>query len=419
MLPRSGRRQLPAVLLLFVGFGLGVIATRMNLVPGTWRDPPFGLGQKFDPFWETWHLVREHYVDQGAVHPVAMTRGAIQGMLASLGDVGHTTYVSPEELQYLNTAMTGQLEGIGATMTVRDRQPTVMQTLPDSPARKAGLRPGDVIAKVDGQDVNRLALDRVVQMIRGPAGSVVKLEVLRKGRRLDFEITRGHVEVPAVTWQMLPAKTPVAQIAIRSFGEHADEQLKTALAGARKEGARGLILDVRGDPGGLAKEAVAVTSEFLTGGDVFIEENAEGRRTAEAVKPGGVAPDIPVVVLIDEGTASSAEIFAGALQDHHRGPLVGTRTFGTGTVLQPFPLTDGSAVLLAVAKWLTPSGREIWHQGIAPDIAVTLPHDADVLLPGAVPDLDADKLAHSSDAQLRKGLEVLEKEVEKKDHGTR
>src|SRR5262249_26970696 len=168
---------------------------------------------------------------------------------------------------------------------------------------------------------------------------------------------------------------------IRNFGTHTDAQLKAALKALRGRGVKGLLLDVRGNPGGLKEQAVAVTSELLKDGIVFIEQDADGKQESVPVRPGGVATDLPVVVLIDEGTARSAEIFAGALQDHGRGRLVGMRTFGTGTVLQPFRLSDGSAVLLAVAQWLTPKGRKIWHQGITPDVEVPLPEGAVGLLP--------------------------------------
>jgi carboxyl-terminal processing protease len=156
---------------------------------------------------------------------------------------------------------------------------------------------------------------------------------------------------------------------------------------------------------------VAVTSEFLKDGNVFIEQDAEGRRTEVPVQPGGHAVDIPLVVLIDEGTASSGEILAGAIQDHGRGKLVGTRTFGTGTVLQPFPLSDGSAVLLAVTEWLTPNGRQIWHTGISPDVEVALPEGVSILLPETETDLDADALAKSEDAQLLKALSLLKEQI--------
>jgi carboxyl-terminal processing protease len=406
------RRPLSFYVLLLAAFAVGVVADRSGWLPGSSQRPPPGLAHTFDPFWETWHLVQRHYVDRDAVQPQRMTRGAIEGMLASLGDVGHTMYLSPEELRQVTADLKGYLEGIGASMTVRDRRPTIMQTMPDSPARNAGLQPGDVLLQVDGKDVGSLPLERIVRLVRGPAGTAVDLHVLRPGESqpLDFHITRARVDVPNVAWHMLP-EAPVAHVALRSFGTQTDAQLKDALREARRRGASGLLLDVRGNPGGIKDQAVAVTSEFLKDGNVFLEVDAHGNRTAVPVQPGGAATDLPAVVLIDQGTASSAEILAGALQDYQRAPLVGMRTFGTGTVLQPFGLSDGSAVMLAVAKWLTPKGREIWHQGIPPDIQVELPSGAAALLPETTPNLDAATLAHSEDKQLLKALEVLKQRM--------
>jgi carboxyl-terminal processing protease len=209
---------------------------------------------------------------------------------------------------------------------------------------------------------------------------------------------------------MLPG-THVAHVAIYDFGVHADDQLRGAVKDARASGARGLLVDVRADPGGLKDQAVAVTSEFLKDGNVFIERDAQGHETAIPVHPGGVATDIPTVVLIDKGTASSAEIFAGALQDYGRAKLVGMTTFGTGTVLKSFSLSDGSAVLLAVIEWLTPKERQIWHHGVVPDKEVALPEGAPLLLPDDEPNLDAKTLEQAEDKQLLAGLKILEEEM--------
>jgi carboxyl-terminal processing protease len=402
-LPNRPRSRSTFLILLLAAFAAGVLLDRAGWLPGS-AVPP-GLGRTFG---EAWRLVEQHYVDRSAVKPGRMTDGAIEGMLASLGDVGHTTYATREELQELEQGLKGEMEGIGARVTLREHRPTVMDTVPNSPARAAGLEAGDVIVDVNGKPVASLPLQRVVQMVRGPAGTEVRLRIQREGlsQPLDFTIRRAKVDVPEVAWHLLPG-TDVAHLAIHNFGNHADEQLKAALDEARQKGARKLILDVRGNPGGLKDQAVAVTSEFLTSGNVFLMQDVHGQRTPVAVKPGGVAQDIPLCVLIDEGTASSAEIFAGAIQDHHRGKLVGAHTFGTGTVLQPFVLSDGSAVLLAVAEWLTPDGRSFWHKGIPPDIAVSLPPNATVLLPESEDHLDAAALGRSTDTQLLKAIEVL------------
>jgi carboxyl-terminal processing protease len=287
-----------------------------------------------------------------------------------------------------------------------------MQTFPGSPARQAGLKPGDVILEVDGKPVNNLPLDQIVKMVRGPADTVVHLRVAREGdsKVHDLRIRRAHVDVPAVAWAMLPGHQ-IAHVALREFGNHADQELRAALSELRKAGARGLIFDVRGNPGGLKEQAVAVTSEFIQSGDVFLEQDAQGRRKAIPVKPGGTAIDLPLVVLIDGGSASSAEIFAGAIQDHGRGKLVGTKTFGTGTVLGSFELSDGSVVLLAIAQWFTPKGRKIWHEGITPDIEVDLPEGASYLFPEQEADMTPAALAKSDDRQLLRALEVLQQQI--------
>jgi carboxyl-terminal processing protease len=406
----SRSRPVRLYLLLLIAFILGVAAERVGLLPGSSPWTPPSVGKIFRPFWEAWALVQKYYVDRSAVQPVAMTRGAIEGMLNSLGDIGHTTYLTQEELKQMLSALEGHLDGIGARMSMRNNLPTITGTVPDSPARAAGLRPGDVLLAVDGKDVDHLPLDRIGALVRGPEGATVDLRILRKGETLDFHITRAKVEIAEVTWHLLPG-VPVAHLAIATFGTHVDDQLKSALEQARAQGAKALLIDVRGNPGGLEKKAVTVTSQFLRKGDVFIEQDAEGNRKAIAVEPGGMATDIPLCVLIDSGTASAAEIFAGAIQDHQRGKLVGTKTFGTGTVLRPFELSDGSAILLAVTEWLTPRGRQIWHQGITPDIEEQMPEDASILLPDEEGDLTASALTQSQDKQLLKALEVLHKET--------
>ena len=406
-------RPLSRFVVLAMAFAAGLLVERSGRLLTPYYYTPSGVERTFAPFWQAWDLVDRYYVDRQKVNPVDMTRGAIEGMLASLGDVGHTTYLSPEEVKQLNRELNGEhLEGIGAMLGVRQRRPVILYTLPGSPAREAGLRPGDTLVEVEGKQVLGMALDRLVALVHGPAATTVHLRVLRTGtsKPLDFAITRAQVPVPQVSWRLLPS-LPIAHVAIHEFGKEADAQLQSALEEATKEGARALVVDVRGNRGGLKDQAVTVTSEFLPGGNVFLEQDARGDRKPVPVVPGGHASTIPVSVLIDEGTASSAEIFAGALQDHHRGQLVGTRTFGTGTVLGQFPLRDGSAVLLAIDEWLTPDGRQIWHRGIQPDIPVTLPEDALILFPESEVGLDAAALAKTQDRQLLKAIDVVKAQV--------
>jgi carboxyl-terminal processing protease len=295
-------------------------------------------------------------------------------------------------------------------MTLQKGRATVVDVLPGSSAEEVGLRAGDVIADVNGHDVTGVPLTRIVQLVRGPAGTIVHLQILRGDTRIDLDIPRKKVAVNQVLWHMLP-DTAVAHIWIQEFGDSTDAKLREAIEAARSAGARSLIVDVRGNPGGLRDQAVAVTSEFVKSGTVFIEQDRDGTRTKVPVEPGGSATNIPIVVLIDEGTASAAEIFAGAIKDHERGKLVGERTFGTGTVLEPFLLGDGSAVLLAVKEWFTPNGQQIWHKGIEPDIEAALPTGAIPLLPARERGLTAEALKKSKDRQLLRALEVLEKEL--------
>lgn len=406
--PSPDRRPFRAFLHLLLAFLLGVWCDRAGWFPGSPRLP-HGLGPTFG---EAWNVVQKDYVDRQAVQPERMTQGAIEGMLASLGDVGHTTYLTAADWKQMQNSLSGRLEGIGARLSMRQEQPTIVNTVPGSPAQKAGLQGGDILVQVDGKDVAGLSLSRIVEMVRGPPGTEVRLKIKRddEPKPRDFTITRAEVKVPEVAWQMLPG-VPIADIALHEFGEHADEQIKEALEQAKEHGAKGIILDLRSNPGGLKDQAVSVTSQFLSGGTVFIEQNAKGRRTEVPVEPGGIATQIPLVALIDGGTASSAEIMAGALQDYGRAKLVGTHTFGTGTVLKPFKLSDGSAILLAVDEWLTPKGRQIWHHGIKPDIEVALPPSAPILLPENESNLTKAKLEHSKDAQLLKAIEVLKGEL--------
>jgi carboxyl-terminal processing protease len=411
---RPRRRGVPIWLLLLAVFFGGALVERYGLLPGRYGSEPPAARRTFVPYWEAWRLVEEHYVDRKAIQPEHMMQGSIYGMLASLGDTGHTTYLTRDDVKRLKSGLEGHLEGIGARMSVRKGRPTIVQTMPGSPARAAGLQPGDVLVAVDGKEVERMSLDQIVDKVRGRAGTTVHLQVLRddEARPLDIAVTRARINVPDVTWHMLPGAA-VAHVAIREFGRQANEQLQAALQEARARGARALVLDVRGNPGGLKDQAVAVTSEFLKPGEVvFIERDASGRETKVPVEQeAGHAPAVPLCVLIDEGTASSAEIFSGALQDYGRGKLVGTRTFGTGTVLEPFPLSDGSAVLLAVAEWLTPRGRQIWHHGIQPDVEVPLPSGASILMPESEDDLTAKGLANTTDKQLLKAFELLKEQI--------
>ncbi len=360
---------------------------------------------------EAWNTVQRVYVDRDSIKPKLMTYGAISGMIDSLGDTGHSRFLTPEMLKQERNLTKGELEGIGAEVQKKDGQLVIVAPLDGSPAQKARLKPGDVIQKVDGREVGGLPLDQAVDLILGPAGSPVKLTVLdpRTGQTRDITIIRARVILHNVAWNPLPGTT-VAHLRISTFSKGVAKELREALSGIQRENLTALILDLRNNPGGLYDEAVSTASQFLRSGTVLLEKNAFDKIRPVPVQPGGVATDIPMVVLINGGTSSGAEIVAGALQDGHRTKLVGEKTFGTGTVLQTFPLSDGSALMLAIEEWLTPDGHVIWHHGITPDIVVSLPSEATLLSPRTEKELTGRELRESGDAQLLRALDLLRQE---------
>jgi carboxyl-terminal processing protease len=263
--------------------------------------------------------------------------------------------------------------------------------------------------EVDGVDVTSWSLNDIVDVIRGTAGTEVIITVLRaeEGTSQEIAVTRGEITVPAATWAMLPG-TQVALIRLSEFSGNALDEITQAISEAKDAGAESLIVDVRNNPGGLLNQAIGVTSQFLKDGNVLQREDAQGKREAYPVLSDGLATDIPMVVLINRGSASSSEIFAGAIQDQNRGPVVGETTFGTGTVLETFALEDGSGLLLGTSQWLTANGRLIRKQGIEPDVTVEVPMGTDLLSPGQVQEMSPAELLESEDAQLLKALELLD-----------
>jgi len=370
---------------------------------------PGGDPVAFKTFWQAWDIVHDDFIDRDALDETELEYGAIRGMIEALGDEGHTVFLTPEELDRQQTDISGKFSGIGALLGVKDSLPIIIAPFDGSPADLAGVAAGDIIMEVDGQDVTSWSLNDIVDNIRGVEGTEVVLTLLRpeEGETLEIPIMRGEITVPAATWAILPG-TNVALIRLSQFSANAEEEVSAAIRQAEAAGAGSLIVDVRNNPGGLLDQAIRVTSQFVGDGYVLQQEDAQGKRKPYPVIPGGQATDIPMVVLINQGSASSAEIFAGAIQDHERGTVVGETTFGTGTVLQPFVLDDGSGLMLGTSQWLTSDGRLIRKQGIEPDVLVELPLTTDLLQPREVQALTATELLDSEDAQLLKALELLE-----------
>ena len=400
-------RLVTLCLMITLAFGIGTVVGGVTVATAVAQSNP-DMPKEFDVFWEAWAIIQAHFIDREVLDTKELTYGAIQGLVRALGDEGHTTFLTPSELERQQSAMSGSFSGIGAQLGVKDGLPVIIAPIDDSPAAEAGIKPGDVILGVDGEDVTSLSLDEIVNRVRGPAGTEVVLTLLRQGQEGTIELTlvRRTIKVAAVSWTMVPG-TKVALVRLNQFSATAKAELVEAFKAIKATEAESLIFDVRNNPGGLLTQAIGVTSQFLKNGNVLQEENAQGRRRAYRVESGGVATDIPMVVLINPGSASSAEIFAGAIQDQERGQLIGETTFGTGTVLQTFTLEDGSALLLGTSQWLTADGRLIRKQGIKPDVEVELPADGEFLTPTLVKELTAEEVVDSGDAQLLAGLKAL------------
>ncbi len=352
---------------------------------------PTAQDDLFAPFWEVWDLVKKQYVDQ-PVDEKEMMRGAIRGMLESLGDE-HTSYMDPDQFRQANMQMEGDYEGIGAWVDTTGEYLVIVSPMPDSPAEKAGLKPGDTIVAVDGDDMTGVDGNLVLRRILGPAGTNVTLTVRREGQEETFDvtITRARIIVPSVTSKMLDNN--IAYVQLLTFGDDTTADLKAALKELMAQNPQGMVLDLRNNGGGYLQTAVEVVSQFVPKGVVMYEEYGDGTRQTFEALPGGLATKIPLVVLVNEGTASASEITAGAIQDLKRGTLVGVTTFGKGSVQNWIPLkNDEGAVRVTIARWLTPNGRQIHKVGLEPDVVVEMTDE----------DMQADR-----DPQLDKAIEIL------------
>ncbi len=357
---------------------------------------------------EALDTVRDDYVDQEALDPEKQTYGAIEGMLDTLGDEGHTRFLTPEEREQNEEGLSGTYVGIGVQLEAERDEVVVITPIEDSPADRAGIRPGDVLVAVNGESVRGKDISEIVERVKGPEGTAVRLTVLRGEEERKFDLERAEIRSPVVSWALI-GDTDVAHVFLSSFSDESARELRGAFEEARSAGARRFVLDLRNNPGGRLDQAVEMAGYFLEPGSVaYVRKEASGEReeieVSEAGEPG--LTDAPLAVLVNKGSSSSAEILAGALRDNDRAIVIGETTFGTGTVLSEFVLKDGSSILLGVAEWLTPDGDFIRETGIAPDVEVKLDEGAEPLAPDEVRDLSREE-ALEKDAQLRRAFENL------------
>jgi carboxyl-terminal processing protease len=345
----------------------------------------------FEPFWQAWQLVHDEYVDQ-PVDDTKLMEGAIRGMMDSLGDK-HTSYMSPEEYKQATMPLDGSYEGIGAYVDSSGEYLTIITPMAGSPAETAGLKSGDEITAIDGKDMSGIDPNIVLQSVLGPAGSSVVLTIHRPDPDSTFDVTikRAKIVVPTIESKMLDNQ--IGYIALATFGDTTTEDLKKALTDLMAQNPKGLILDLRNNGGGYLNTAIEVVSQFVGDGVVMYEQEASGTMNEYNAIPGGLATKIPLVVLVNAGTASASEITAGAIQDYGRGVLVGTTTYGKGSVQNWITLdNDQGAVRITVAHWLTPKQRQINGVGLTPDYVV---------------ELTEEDITNKNDAQLKKAIEIL------------
>lgn len=320
----------------------------------------------FSLFWDVWNQLEKDYLRQ--VDKKSMFYGAITGMVAGLKDP-YTAFLDPEKSKKFLEEVKGEFEGVGMELALKENKITVVAPLEDSPAASAGIRPGDVIERIDQKDAYQMTLDEAVEAIRGKKGTYVTLTIKRDDKQLEFKLKRQLIKIKSIKWEM---KDDIAYFKVSQFLEDTGRLARKTASEILKRKPKGVILDLRNNPGGYLDSAVDLASLFVKEGVIVYEEGKDGKRNELKATGNPLFADIPLVVLVNKGSASGSEIVAGAIQDLKRGKLIGEQTFGKGTVQSFQELKDGSTLRITVAKWLTPGGREIEGFGLKPNIEVKM-----------------------------------------------
>ena len=340
---------------------------------------------RFKVFWEAWGLVQREFYDRGALDGQTMTYGAVRGMLDSLGD-SHTAFSTPQEKQVQDSSLRGSFEGIGVQIDQRDGKLRVVAPIEGSPAERAGIRAGDIISHVDGRELQDVPLQEILLLIRGQRGTTVTLTIERAGEPapLTIVVERAEIKLEHVRSRML--ESGFGYVRITQFSATSAKDTTAAIKQLLEQHPKGLILDLRSNPGGFLTAAVDISSQFLDDGVILYQQGPSGQRQEYRAKGGGQATDVPVAVLIDKGSASASEIVAAALRDNGRAVLVGEKSYGKGSVQTVHTLSDKSGLRVTTAIWLTPGGQPLEKQGLVPDLVIA-PAQPDQV--GQDPQLDA------------------------------
>ncbi len=360
---------------------------------------------------QAWTTIDQHYVDRKAVNYKNMSYSAISSMVDSLHEPNHTRFLTPQQVQSENQQLSGSYKGFGFYLAydAQKKLVTISSTIPGSPAQKAGFKRNDAIIAIDGQDVKGKDIPAVSSVLRSKTTSTA-ITVQRVGtvQPVTIKVTPAEIKVQNVIMHYIP-ESHIAHIQIVQFADGVPDQLKSALTDAKKLGAKKIILDLRDNPGGYLQGAIDTASLFVPKGNVLLEQDSSGQQTPIPVTGNTLDTTDTIVILTNKGTASAAEIVSGALHDNNRATIIGETTFGTGTVLEQYSLSDGSAILLGTQEWLTPKGKFIRDNGIKPDIKVELTKTANALSPADenAGNMTEQQILNSGDTQLNAAIDYL------------
>ena len=351
-----------------------------------------GLPPEFERLLEVWELLEGEHVNGDQLDAQGISDGAIKGMLDALDDP-YSAFFNPEQYKIATQDLKGFFEGIGAEVGMRNGKITILAPMPDTPAERAGIRPGDVILEIEGKSTEGISLLQAVNEIRGRKGTVVELLILHRDATgpVVIAVTRGVISLTSVRLLMQDGR--IGHLRLFNFADNTNEELLAALERFEDSNGVGLVLDLRNNPGGLLSAVVDVTSQFLDDGLVLYQVDAQGNQTDWDVKAGGKAKNIPIVVLVNEFSASASEVFTGAIMDHGRAKVIGTTTFGKGSVNNLWPLADGSGINFTIAHWFTPNGTLIEGEGLSPDVVLE------------------DLADGPEDAQLDRAIDLLQEQI--------
>jgi len=348
--------------------------------------------KRYDKLLKVENLIKNNYVDKKTIDENKLIEGAITGMVDSIGDP-YTVYLDKQQFEDLLTQTRGSYGGVGIVVGEKEGKLTVIAPIEDSPAEKAGIKAGDIILKVDGKEISAKELEKAVSMMRGKEGTKVVLTIFREGKGVkDYELTRSIIVLKTVKSQVL--KGDIGYIRITSFDENTADEFEKAFEKLQKQNIKGLVLDLRDNPGGLLDTSVAIADMILPQGTIVYTIDTNGKKDVWKSDPQNI--NMPLVVLVNEGSASASEILSGAIRDFKAGTLIGTKTFGKGLVQNIIDLKDGTGLKVTIARYYTPSGECIQGKGIMPDIVYDLPKE-----------LKDKQLPIDEDPQIKKAIEVL------------